>query len=140
MTYKLYYLRKNKMNVDQLKEAFSKLLELHSRILQDVTTHKQMLIRIVLDTLDSKSRLESIRTILLESQLVTKTEDPVSISAALSEMPGMTISQMETLTEMMIKIIEPSINYRALLNKIGDVINSNYSDDEKIDRIGNLLV
>jgi hypothetical protein len=120
------------MNID----AFAKLIELHSRIIQDATTHKQMLIRIVLDTIDAKTRLEHIKRILLES----KSENPSIISNALSEMPGLTISQMEGLTELIYKVIEPSVAHRTLLNKIGDVLNSNHSNDEKIDMIGNLLV
>lgn len=128
-------------------EYLGKLMDIQTQIITEVKKEQQKLISIILEKTDVKSRLRSIRQILLELKVEKKEDQTISpdlnlsYSAIFSKIPDLSIDQMEDLTNTFTNIFEPQVKHRKLMNKIGEVIrSSDVSDEEKIDKISDLLI
>ncbi len=127
-------------------EYFGKLMDIQSQIITNVKREQQELIQIVLKKTDVKSRLRSICQLLLEFKVEKKNDqispDPnLTYSAIFSKIPDLSVDQLLDLSNTMQKIFEPMVKHRKLMDSIAEVIrSSDVTDDEKIDRISDLLI
>lgn len=127
---------------------YGKLLELSFEIIKATQERKQKLVNIVLEDTDAKTALKKLRRTLLEFQgplLPDKSEikeegDKAMFSVFDQIMKEVSMDQLKFMTEMMNKAIEPAHTHRLLLEKMGEVIRSELTDKEKVDKISDLLI
>ncbi len=130
-------------------EHLEKILDIQNQIIRDVKKEQQKLIQIVLEKTDAKSRLSNIRQVLLEFKLEKKEEQTSSADANLnlnfstliSKISKISINEMKELSNIVDNAFALVFNHAKLVDRIAEVIrSSDVTDEEKIDRITDLLI
>lgn len=132
---------------EQRKKAFADMTAAMLRESEKYHDQKQQLIQIVLEKTDSKSRLRTLKQTLLQFQLKGINEqsscqhDVPSASNIIPKLfTDIPVDHDAIITDILKTALEPSHIHHALLKKIGEVIRSDSSDDDKIDKISDLLL
>lgn len=132
------------MNTEQQSQALGKLREIQEEICADIRKDKQVLIAVILEQTDTESCLESLRQILLESQVKNEirvgNEDSY-ISEMFPKVHELPTDQLKQLTEAIVRVFEPIMRYRKLLDSIAEIMRSSELTSEiKLDRISDLIL
>src|SRR6185503_5752832 len=105
---------------------------------------KSKLIEIVISTLDNKSKVNEIRKLLLAFQVVDKSEKLSNLHRNLMETKDFDISDkmmaMGFMTSLLDEAKPISIKHKVLINNITEVVKSNLNDDQKVEKITELLL
>lgn len=123
---------------EQRKELFTKLGEIYDTI----RTRRQELTSIVLEEVDAATRLRKLKRCILQHRIQAQ-EQSISttmtdISTSISEL---SLAHLQLMADFMKKCSAPVKEYIDLEDNIGGVIrDSELTDDQKIDRITDLLI
>ena len=117
------------------------MVEIQVEIIEDV--QKKKLLSIVLEKTDAKTRLKSLRQTLLEfkeQKEKGKEDADVSISSLMSQVAGLDMDIAKHIMELMHIVLKPLTEHYKLTDSIAEVIRSSLSDEDKIEKISDLLL
>jgi hypothetical protein len=136
-----------------------KLTEFQIKMIESSRKEKEKLISILIQKNDSKTQLRNIRQFLLESQIspqqipsaketisescssFEKTCEKESIGDLFDKVSCLNLQQLEDMTSDMKKMFEPALTMKKLKDDISVIIRSStLTDEEKIDKISDLLI
>ena len=125
-------------------ETLAQLFDIQVKIVSDAKQEKQKLIEIILESTPAEVRLNSLRKILLESQLQEETKSSDTFSSAtemITKVTELSYDQVRDFNDTIKKTFEPALIQRNIMNCIADVIRlKNLSAEEKITMISDFLI
>jgi hypothetical protein len=125
-------------------------MELQTKIITDVKRDRQKIILAILEKSDAKIRIRNIRQLLLELQV--REEDDKNMIDIFREFKGKmkdvanvatfdSVDQLNRMAETMKLTFKPYSELKDQTSAIADIIRSSeLNDEDKIDRISNILI
>jgi hypothetical protein len=119
-------------------EHLTQLFKLQIEIIQDVKKNKQKLIEIILENTTAEILLTNLRRYLLESQI--EKESHILYPSFVSKITELSPDQINDIRYMMKKTFDPLVERHKLMEKIGEIIRSENTNEDKINLISDLLI
>ncbi|HSW76824.1 MAG TPA: hypothetical protein VLG50_07250 [Candidatus Saccharimonadales bacterium] len=119
--------------MSETKLQVVKFHEMATNIIQQ----RKKLVSVILQESDNKSKLQKLRLCLLECQYLIQDN---FLSLLMLDVKEMSLENIQFVNDIMEKVTALTKSHKQILDKIGEVIRSNLTDEDKIDNITNILI
>jgi hypothetical protein len=130
------------MSTPNFTQTATELLNLQCQLIDLNKIEKQQYISIVLEHTDAQVKLNKLKLLLLELQCQKEDQPQFNVTKLINDVVNhFTTQQINIITDMLKHVTEPSVTQQKLRQDLSDVIRAtNIDDEQKIDRITNLLL